>query len=186
MCDRGVWASRGLNSLIYWSGKKRLEDHTGLRCTKNSKLHGRDPPSLGKRGPEHRQTASRLGFGRFILQNVPVFREHAVGHPDDIGGDPISRHSSFRKPTMDDHVIVFSNDQARLVLQRRPQNRVRAGSIPASLAICTLPFIGMRGLDSRRLPDLGDAFRPPPPELTKATIARSISRSAHRQTFTQA
>jgi hypothetical protein len=38
-------------------------------------------------------------------------------------------------------------------------------------------------LDSRRLPDLGDAFRPPPPELTKAAIARSISRSAHRQTF---
>ncbi len=30
------------------------------------------------------------------------------------------------------------------------------------------------GLDSRRLPDLGDAFRPPPPELTKAAIARSI------------
>jgi hypothetical protein len=36
----------------------------------------------------------------------------------------------------------------------------------------------------RKLPDLGDAFRPPP--LTKAAIARSISRSAHRQTFTQA
>jgi hypothetical protein len=33
----------------------------------------------------------------------------------------------------------------------------------------------------RKLPDLGDAFRPPPPELTKAAIARSISRSAHRQ-----
>jgi hypothetical protein len=32
--------------------------------------------SLGKRGPEHRQTTSRLRFGRFILQNIPVFREH--------------------------------------------------------------------------------------------------------------
>jgi hypothetical protein len=77
------------------------------------------PLSLGKRGPEHRQTASRLLFGRLILQNIPVFREHAVGHPDDIGGDPISGPSSSRKPAMDDHVIVFSNDQARLVLQRR-------------------------------------------------------------------
>jgi hypothetical protein len=75
--------------------------------------------SLGKRGPEHRQTASRLRFGRFILQNIPVFREHAVGYSDDIGGDPISGPSSSRKPAMDDHVIVFSNDQARLVLQRR-------------------------------------------------------------------
>jgi hypothetical protein len=76
------------------------------------------PLSLGKRGPEHRQTASRLLFGCLILQNIPVFREHAVGHPDDIGGDPISGPSSSRKPAMDDHVIVFSNDQARLVLQR--------------------------------------------------------------------
>ena len=50
--------------------------------------------SLGKRGPEHRQTASRLRFGRFILQNIPVFREHAVGYSDDIGGDPISEPSS--------------------------------------------------------------------------------------------
>jgi hypothetical protein len=90
-----------------------------LRCTKNSKLHGLDPLSLGKRGPEHRQTASRLPFGRFILQNIPVFREHAVGCPDDVGGDPISGHSSSRKSAMDDHVIVFANDQARLVLQRR-------------------------------------------------------------------
>jgi hypothetical protein len=56
---------------------------------------------------------------RFILQNIPVFREHALGHSDDIGRDPISRPSSSRKPAMDDHVIVFSNDQARLVLQRR-------------------------------------------------------------------
>jgi hypothetical protein len=38
--------------------------------------------SLGKRGPEHRQTASRFGFGRFILQNIPMFREHAVGHSE--------------------------------------------------------------------------------------------------------
>jgi hypothetical protein len=48
-----------------------------------------------------------------------MFREHAVGHSDDLGGDPISGPSSSRKPAVDDHVIAFSNDQARLVLQRR-------------------------------------------------------------------
>src|SRR3981189_3930159 len=72
--------------------------------------------SLEKRGPEHRQTASRLLFGRFILQNIPVFCEHAVGHSDDIGGDPIAGPSSSRKPAMDYHVILFSNDTARLLL----------------------------------------------------------------------
>jgi hypothetical protein len=61
----------------------------------------------------------RLGFGRFVLQNIPVFRKHAVGHSDNIGGDPISRPSSSRKSAMDDHQIVFANDYARLVLQRR-------------------------------------------------------------------
>jgi hypothetical protein len=45
-------------------------------------------------GLEHWETALRLGFGRFILQNIPVFREHAFGHSDDIGGDPISGPSS--------------------------------------------------------------------------------------------
>jgi hypothetical protein len=50
--------------------------------------------SLGKRGPKHRQTALRLRFGRFILQNIPVFREHTVGHSDNIGGDPIFGPSS--------------------------------------------------------------------------------------------
>jgi hypothetical protein len=48
-----------------------------------------------------------------------VFHEHAVGHSDSIGGDPISGPSSSRKLAMDYHVIVFSDDQARLVLQRR-------------------------------------------------------------------
>jgi len=76
-------------------------------------------PSTGKLGPEHRETALRLGFGRFVLQDIPVFGEHAVGHSDNIGGDPIPGPSSSRKPAMDDHVIVFSNDQARLVFQCR-------------------------------------------------------------------
>src|SRR5271166_6992824 len=80
-----------MKPLAHWGAGKRA---AGLRRTKNSKPHVRGPISLGKSGSEHRQTTSRLRFARFILQNIPVFREHAVGHSDDIGGDPISGSSS--------------------------------------------------------------------------------------------
>jgi len=40
---------------------------------------------------KHRQAALRFGFGRFILQNVPVFSEAAVLDPDNIRGDPSNR-----------------------------------------------------------------------------------------------
>jgi hypothetical protein len=59
-------------------------------------------PLTGKLGPEHRETALRLGFGCFVLQDIPVFGEHAVGHSDNIGGDPIPGPSSSRKPAMDE------------------------------------------------------------------------------------
>jgi hypothetical protein len=95
---------RGFQSL-----RKRTQSSLGWLIESPRRLRSDGLVSLGKRGPEHRQTASRLGFGRFILQNIPVFREHAVGHSDDIGGDPISGPSSSRKPAMDDHVIVFGN-----------------------------------------------------------------------------
>ena len=41
-----------------------------------------------------------------------MFREHAVGCPDDIGGNPISGPSSSRKPAMDDHVIISATIRA--------------------------------------------------------------------------
>jgi len=62
--------------------------------------------SGGKLGPEHRQTTLRLGLGCFVLQNVQVFGEQAVGHADDIGGDPIPRPSGVREPAVDNHVIT--------------------------------------------------------------------------------
>jgi hypothetical protein len=73
----------------------------------------------GKFAPEHRQTAPRLGLCCFVLQNVPVFSEQIIGHTDDIGGDPIPGPASPGKPAVDDHVIAFGNDRARLVSQRR-------------------------------------------------------------------
>ena len=56
-------------------------------------------PSTGKLGPEHRETALRLGFGRFVLQDNPVFGEHAVGHSGNIGGDPIPKTGHGRNAT---------------------------------------------------------------------------------------
>ena len=75
--------------------------------------------SVKKFSPEHRQTALRLGFGRFVLQNIPVLREHVIGDADDIGSDPIPRPSGVGKAAMDNYVIAFGNDRARLVLERR-------------------------------------------------------------------
>ena len=40
---------------------------------------------------KHWQAALRFGFGRFILQNIPVFSKAAVLDPDNIRGDPGNR-----------------------------------------------------------------------------------------------
>src|SRR5216684_7326489 len=37
---------------------------------------------------EHRQAALRFGFGRFILDDIPVLGEAAVFDPDNVRGDP--------------------------------------------------------------------------------------------------
>jgi hypothetical protein len=70
-------------------------------------------------GSEHRQTALRLGLGRLVLQNVPVFGEQAASHADDIGGDPILRFSSVHKSAVDDHAIAFGDDGAPLISKGR-------------------------------------------------------------------
>ena len=40
---------------------------------------------------KHRQAALRFGFGRLVLQDVPVFGKAAVLDPDNIRGDPGNR-----------------------------------------------------------------------------------------------
>jgi hypothetical protein len=37
---------------------------------------------------KHGQPALRFGFGRLILQNIPVFSEAAVFDPDNVRADP--------------------------------------------------------------------------------------------------
>jgi hypothetical protein len=58
-------------------GKRRRRGKT-MRCG------GSGSEALAK----HRQAALRFGFGRFILQNIPVFSEAAVLDPDNVRGDP--------------------------------------------------------------------------------------------------
>ena len=58
------------------SGKSPIAELSGVSWKRNSK---------------HRQAALRFGFGRFILQNIPVFGETAVLDPDNIRGDPGNR-----------------------------------------------------------------------------------------------
>src|SRR5437016_11143072 len=74
--------------------------------------------STRKPGPEHRYPALRPGFGRFVLQNVPVLHEQSVGDAKDVRGNPVPRPSISREPAVDDYVLPFGKDQSRLVLQR--------------------------------------------------------------------
>src|SRR4029453_6160836 len=74
--------------------------------------------AIGKFRSKHRQTTLRLSLGCFVLQNVPMFGEQSVCHAHDIGCDPILRPSSVREPAVDDHVIAFGNNRARLISQR--------------------------------------------------------------------
>src|SRR5476649_2168612 len=54
---------------------------------------------------EHRPAALRLRLGRFVLQDVPMLDQLAVGDANNIGGDPASRSSVTGKSAMDDHEI---------------------------------------------------------------------------------
>jgi len=48
-----------------------------------------------------------------------VFGQHPVGDAHNVGGDPISRQPSARKPPVDDDKVVLGHDHAWLVLKGR-------------------------------------------------------------------
>jgi transcriptional regulator GlxA family with amidase domain len=50
-----------------------------------------DAPSFREFLAEHRQSALRLGPGRFVLQHIPMLSEDAVGDTHDVRGNPIFR-----------------------------------------------------------------------------------------------
>jgi hypothetical protein len=50
-----------------------------------------DAPSFREFLAEHRQSALRLGPGRFVLQHIPMFNEDAAGDAHDVRSNPILR-----------------------------------------------------------------------------------------------
>jgi hypothetical protein len=50
-----------------------------------------DAPSFREFLAEHRQSALRLGPGRFVLQHIPMFNEDAAGDTHDVRSNPILR-----------------------------------------------------------------------------------------------
>ena len=50
-----------------------------------------DAPSFREFLTEHRQSALRLGPGRFVLQHIPMLGEDTVGETHDVRGSPIFR-----------------------------------------------------------------------------------------------
>jgi hypothetical protein len=59
-----------------------------------------------------------LGFGCFVLQDVPVLGETAVLHPDDVGSDQRRRLAVSREAPVQDDVIAVGHNDGVLVTQR--------------------------------------------------------------------
>src|SRR2546430_12099440 len=67
---------------------------------------------------KHRQAALRFGFGRLILQNIPVLGEAAVLDPDNVRGDPGNRPAISCETSMDNDVVVLRDDELMFVTQQ--------------------------------------------------------------------
>src|ERR1700749_1426707 len=87
----------GLARVLSWMTSEGSPKAINCNCRMRNSFEAIGLCSAGKFAPEHRQTALRLGLCCFVLQNVPVFSEQAVGHTDDIGGDPIPGPASSEK-----------------------------------------------------------------------------------------
>src|ERR1700675_900877 len=74
--------------------------------------------SVWKALAEHRQSADRLGPGRLVLQNVPMFGELAVLETDDIGGNPGGWTAIAGKASVRNDIVALGHDQLVLVAQR--------------------------------------------------------------------
>jgi len=68
---------------------------------------------------EHWRFAFRLLFGRFVLNDIPVFHQNPVLNEENVGRDPVCRCSKSRETTMDDHEVSICDHHAGFVSQRR-------------------------------------------------------------------
>ena len=66
---------------------------------------------------KHRQAALRFGFGRFILQNIPMLGEAAVLDPDNIRGDPSNWPAVSCEASVDNNIVALCNDELMFVTQ---------------------------------------------------------------------
>jgi AraC-like DNA-binding protein len=59
---------------------------------------------------EHRQSTSRLGPGRFVLQHIPMFGEDAIRDVHDVRRNPIFRSPDARKSAVHGRMVVVGKD----------------------------------------------------------------------------
>src|SRR5882757_5077507 len=82
-------------------------------------------PPLGRSNrkfiAEHRQTAARLLPRGLVLDDVPVFRQHALLHAHDVSDDPCRRWPEAAEPPMENDEITRRRRNVVLVAQRRGQ-----------------------------------------------------------------
>src|ERR1700674_2919686 len=74
---------------------------------------------LRERLAKHRIPALGLFLGSLVLNDVPVFDKNPILQANDVRCDPVHRQSDVGEPTMNDDVVVFSKNDAGLILERR-------------------------------------------------------------------
>ena len=67
---------------------------------------------------EHRIPALGMLLGSLVLNNIPVLNENSILQANDVRCDPVHRQSDVGEPAMDDDVVTFCKNHARLVLER--------------------------------------------------------------------
>src|ERR1700730_5298760 len=65
--------------------------------------------------PKHRSFTLRLFFGRFILNDIPMFDKDSVSNAQNICGNPIHRSTEVAKSPVNDHEVTLGDDCPRFV-----------------------------------------------------------------------
>jgi hypothetical protein len=73
----------------------------------------------GELAAKHGHAALRLLSGGFVLKDIPVLYEHAIGNADDVGCDPVPWSPIARKSAVDDHEILIGENHTGFIPQRR-------------------------------------------------------------------
>src|SRR2546425_218635 len=66
---------------------------------------------------QHRSPAFRFGFGRLVLQHVPMLGEATVLDPDHVGRYPRDGTAGVREAPVDNDVVALRHDELVFVAQ---------------------------------------------------------------------